>query len=140
MNNILFLSEKQTRILIILFYVALFIHITVLLRYYYDNKEYFDIDFLSFNKQNSQIFNGWALSHLVLYTILGYYYPNEYLFVFIVGLLWEIYEFSYSYLNICKYIYRTLLKTDKMYIVGNIYDPLINMVGYLFGCYLSKNI
>lgn len=116
------------------------IHITVILRYYYDNKEYFDIDFLSFNKQNSQIFNGWALSHLILYTILGYYYPDEYLFIFIVGLLWEIYEFSYSYLDICKYIYRKLLKTDKMYIVGNIYDPLINITGYLLGCYLSKNI
>jgi hypothetical protein len=131
-------SKKQNKILFILFFIAVIIHISIILRYYYDKYQYFDIDFLSFNKQNSLIFNGWALSHLILYIIIGYFFPNEYLFVFIIGLIWEIYEFSYSYLDICKNIYTTLLKTNKMYIVGNQYDPLINMIGYFIGCQLFK--
>jgi hypothetical protein len=140
MTSLLYFSEKKKNILLILFIIALFIHISIVIRYYFDKNDYINIDLLSFNKNNSLIFNGWTLSHLICYIIIGYYYPNEYYYIFIIGILWELYEFSYSYLDICKNIYRLLLKTDKMYIVGNIYDPLINLLGYFIGCYLSKNI
>ena len=129
---ITFLTQKRLNILKICSIIAIIIHVFVLIRFFFD-KLSINLDILAFNKQNSLIFNGWALSHLILYIFIGYYYPDEYLFVFIVSILWEFYEYSYMYINFFKNIYYKILKTEKMYILGNPYDPLINIIGYYIG-------
>lgn len=129
---ITFLTQKRLNILKICSIIAIIIHVFVLIRFFFD-KLSINLDILALNKQNSIIFNGWALSHLILYIFIGYYYPDEYLFVFIVSILWELYEYSYMYINFFKNIYYKILKTEKMYILGNPYDPLINIIGYYIG-------
>jgi hypothetical protein len=78
--------------------------------YYKCNKKndfYIKYDILSknYNFTNNKILDnyldGLALSHLILYFILAYIYPSEWIFLIIIGILWELIEYilSVKYLN-----------------------------------------
>lgn len=131
-------TNKRKNILNILFIIGILLHFFGLLRIIFNNYK-INIDILSYNKDKSLLFNGWTLSHLLLYIYIGYKYPDEYLFIFIIGLLWELYEFSYDYIDFFKNIVFKLLKTNKLYILGNPYDPLVNIIGYFIGSQILKH-
>ena len=134
------LNNKKLKILYFLFIVCIILHLFSFIRCTF-LKFGINIDFLSYNKQNNLILNGWATSHFILYLIVGYLYPNEYLYVFSLGIIWEIYEYLFAKDKIfISNIYKFLCgeKDGIMQMVYNKYDPLINLVGYIIGNFLSK--
>jgi hypothetical protein len=92
---------------------------------------------IKFRKNNKKLESGiffgscidyWHLLHLLLYIIIGLLMPNKYLFIFIISILWEIFEhISFKYIiNSCNNI-----------ICGRIEDIFINIIGYSIGSYLT---
>ena len=41
----------------------------------------------------------WGLSHIILFFIVTYIYPNRYIFIMLCGILWEIIEYITKILN-----------------------------------------
>lgn len=127
--------SQYKEIIYFLFIIGTILHTFALLRCQL-LKYNIDIDFLSINKKNNLILNGWALSHLLLYIYIGYIYPNNYFVIIIMSLLWEYYEYLFSkdkifmtklYISICGE------KDGKMQMLHNTYDPFINLFGYFIG-------
>ena len=53
-------------------------------------------NYLSFDILEQKIFwnfNYWGLSHIISFFILTLIYPNYWIFLFIMGILWEIFEY-----------------------------------------------
>lgn len=46
-------------------------------------------------------FSSWPLTHLVMYTVLGFLFPNLWPLFFVIGVIWEIMESS-----VCKVVGR----------------------------------
>jgi hypothetical protein len=59
------------------------------------------------------IFNGWNLSHLLVYMILTIIFPEYFIFLFIAGIIWEIFEIYFG--------------------VDNWLDILWNLMGIILG-------
>lgn len=47
-------------------------------------------------KIGKQCCSYWPISHFVLFLILGYMYPNDFVFFTLLGILWELIEFTLS--------------------------------------------
>ena len=61
------------------------------------------------NKFNNIIYDYWGISHIILFFIVTYLFPNRYIFITICGILWELIEHITRY--IVNYIYiKNLLK------------------------------
>jgi len=81
-------------------------------------------------KINGLIFNGcldiWHYSHIILYILIGLLYPNDYLFVFIISIIWELYEhFMFKYL-----VKKSNCNENSCL---RIEDILLNLLGYFIG-------
>lgn len=63
--------------------------------------------------------NGWSLVNIVIYFIIGFTLPGQYLLIIILAF---IYEFLQQYLG-----------NHSMYIIG----PLVKITGYSIGSFLS---
>tara|TARA_B100001142_G_C14232139_1_gene615833 strand:+ start:427 stop:891 length:465 start_codon:yes stop_codon:yes gene_type:complete len=57
------------------------------------------------NKFNLLIYDYWAISHIILFFIVTYLFPNRYIFITICGIVWELIEHSIRY--ILNYLYIT---------------------------------
>jgi len=55
------------------------------------------------NKFNLFIYDYWAISHIILFFIVTYLFPNRYIFITICGIVWELIEHSIRY--ILNYLY-----------------------------------
>ena len=73
----------------------------------------------------------WALTHIMLFFIVTYIYPNRYIFIMLCGLLWEIIEY------ISGYIIKKL-NYDKWW-YGRAEDILYNAIGVILAL-LTKSI
>ena len=40
--------------------------------------------------------DGWSGSHFILFLVIGYLYPDEYIFAFVMGVIWELFEHYYG--------------------------------------------
>jgi len=86
-------------------------------------------------------FDGWSITHLLFYMLLGYLYPKYLILTFILGALWELFEH-------CTRIYKPKLLfgigdcstndgiTDKWW-YGKWSDLFVNATGLLIGQYLK---
>lgn len=59
--------------------------------------------------------DGWNISHLVLYFIIGLFIPNAHIYIIIISILWEIVEY--------------ILTWRAKWIL----DPVVNLFGYFLG-------
>jgi hypothetical protein len=81
-------------------------------------------------KINGLIFEGcldiWHYSHILLYILIGLLYPNDYIFVFIISIIWELYE---------HFMFKYLVKKSNCNEISclRIEDVLLNLLGYLIG-------
>lgn len=101
------------------------------------------------NKFNHIIYDYWGLSHIILFFIVTYLFPNRYIFITICGILWELIEhiiryiLNYIYINnLLNNYYHTILdnyvkKKREKYITSNNWwygrpeDILYNSVGII---------
>jgi hypothetical protein len=87
--------------------------------------------------------DGWSVSHLIFYGFIGYLYPDYLITVMICGILWEIFEFCYGYYkpNYLK-IFDNCITTDQKekWWYGKFSDLIVNLLGFIVGSYLGKNI
>lgn len=72
--------------------------------------------FFGENRCNEGDINIWTLMHFIIYLIAGIFFPNRYIFFFIISLLCELFEL-------------TIVAYNAKWVI----DPLFNMLGYLVG-------
>lgn len=87
----------------------------------------------------------WSILHTALYFILGYMFPNRYLFFFLAGVLWEAYESYSGKYDIMLFGYKINKDTDKNsdeagseWWYGRALDICVNMFGYIMGTYYAN--
>ena len=109
------------------------------------------------NKFNHIIYDYWGISHIILFFIVTYLFPNRYFFITICGILWELIEHITRYIlnhiyikNLLNNYYHTKLenyvkKKKKKYMTsdnwwyGRPEDILYNLIGTILAL-IIKNI
>lgn len=137
-NNLIKLNKFK--IFIIYFSIAMILHLYKFVICILKIKDLFSI-----NKDKSLILNGWTIIHFVLNILIGYFLcktNSDFIFAFLLGCLWELYEYIYSLnppilIDIYKYICK---EGTKKIILYNPYDIFINLFGLIIGLFLSKYI
>lgn len=83
--------------------------------------------------------DGWGLSHLLFYAILGYLFPNRLLFITILGISWEFVESMFKdhpfYLSKCNYLESD--DTDGWW-YGRWQDIVMNTSGIIIGAWIAS--
>tara|TARA_X000000368_G_C23021376_1_gene708142 strand:+ start:1104 stop:1565 length:462 start_codon:yes stop_codon:yes gene_type:complete len=95
----------------------------------------------NFNKKFK--LDGWSITHLAFYLLIGYKYPNTFVLTFILGVLWEFFE---KYIEIYKpkilqnwgLCETTDGKIKMKWWTAKVSDIFINSLGFLIGMYLHK--
>jgi hypothetical protein len=84
--------------------------------------------------------DGWGLSHLGFFMLLGYLFPSMLFFSFLLGVAWELIEYSMKdhpfYLSSCKYDMTTHKGEGWWY--GRWQDIVMNATGLGMGYALKK--
>jgi hypothetical protein len=73
----------------------------------------------------SKSFNMYSILHVLIYGVLGYFIRNEWLFVIIISILWEVLEYILNKLS-----NNSLWKEIK---INKILDVILNLLGYYIG-------
>ena len=85
-------------------------------------------------KVNGIFFNScvdyWHLLHIVLYILIGLLYPNDYILILIISIIWELYE---------HFMFKYLIKKSNCneFSCLRIEDVFLNLFGYFIGSSLS---
>ena len=84
--------------------------------------------------------SAWPLSHFVMFMILGFFFPDCWLTLFIMGLLWEGWEFISGTFQKKHYVKNDgkMQYTEKWW-QANIYDIFFNGAGILVG-YVARKL
>lgn len=86
---------------------------------------------------NGICFNGcfdlWHITHILLYIIIGIIYPDNYLLIFIISIIWEFYE---------DYMFKYIIKNSNCndIICLRFEDIILNLFGYFIGSNIEKLI
>lgn len=90
----------------------------------------------------SNYLDGWGITHFLFFAFLGYTFnkPQYLIFAFILGVLWEIIEFSLKdkpfYVSNCKY--KAVTNNGEGWWYVRYEDITMNTIGLLFGYYISS--
>lgn len=92
--------------------------------------------------------DGWSMTHIIWNMLIGYLFPktNELIIVFILGLLWELFEHyagkqRQGWLGgygDCNDLLTDNTKTGNWW-YGKYSDIICNTIGLLLGSYIRKN-
>lgn len=88
--------------------------------------------------------NGWSLTHLLFYTLIGYTFKSNYLvYAFLLGCLWELFEYYYGekrpgWLDGYGDCNMKTNKLDGRWWYGKWSDILINTLGLFLGAYIRN--
>jgi len=85
--------------------------------------------------------DGWSITHIIFFMILGYNFPNTFILSIIIGILWELCEYTLGKNRIPLLEECYNLSTDKQ--DGNWWyakwsDVLLNIIGFLIGKAIHK--
>lgn len=88
----------------------------------------------------SNFLDGWGISHLLFYMALTYVYPHEWMFISVIGVLWEVLEHTVKdkpfYLSKCNY----KLETNRGgWWYGRWEDIVMNSIGVVIGYHLGQS-
>ena len=79
--------------------------------------------------------DGWGISHLLFFALLGFHFPTKLLFCFALGVVWEMVEYSMQshpfYLSKCNYDMQTHKGEGWWY--GRWQDIVMNTCGLWIG-------
>lgn len=87
--------------------------------------------------------DGWSMTHFVFFLFLGYLFPGNFLFILILGSSWELIEYWIGKNN--KSLMSGFdcnlnkLKQDEWW-YGKISDLFVNLLGYMIGSYIARNL
>lgn len=87
----------------------------------------------------NQFLDGWGILHFLFFMAISYMYPTHLLFIFVMGILWEIIESIFHehpfYISKCSYN----LATDQVagWWYGRWQDIIMNTLGMILGYNLS---
>jgi len=91
--------------------------------------------------------DGWSITHIVFFALLGYLYTKHFVIIMIMGILWELIEDNVmhiltkdiSFLN-CKILTTDNVnsKTNNIWWFGRFSDVLMDLFGFGIG-YLIRN-
>ena len=117
-------------ILVIIIVLIVIVCYHQFLKRIYGSSDYRDYDLLQINLiefpgENNNV-NLWKLSHVLFYFVLGWYFPQYWKIVIIIGILWEIIEISAGVLTKNKWWY------------GCASDILANVFGFAMGVTLRS--
>ena len=93
-----------------------------------------------FPKPLKNYLDGWGLFHFLFYALLTSLYPNYWIHIFIIGILWEIIETSVKnkpfYIGKCN----VNISTDELngWWYGRYEDIIMNSFGQLFGYWIAN--
>ena len=87
--------------------------------------------------------DGWSLTHVLFYVLLGYLFPKHFVYLMLVGILWEIVEeFVLNHLKSVDYHSKCakILPRDQeaRWWFGRVSDIPMNAIGFAIGYHLSK--
>jgi len=85
-----------------------------------------------------QILDIYSIFHLIYYFIYGFYFKIKYVLIFILGILWEIFEYVLANINYTKeYLIKNWQISYKYWadknIFNKVFDLIFNMLGYHLG-------
>jgi hypothetical protein len=90
--------------------------------------------------------DGWALSHFMFYSMLGFLYPDLFGTAMLVSISWELLEFALSRFTPGKVPLHedTALVEKKADVHGDFWyakptDPLVNACAFLFGAHMRTD-
>ena len=94
-----------------------------------------------FNNSKKYGLDGWSISHLLFYMLLGYLFPNKIILTLSLGIIWELFE---TFIGIYKpNIFKDygFCSTDnsKVWWHGKFSDIIVNFIGFIIGQYLALN-
>lgn len=81
-------------------------------------------------KINGILFNScvdyWHLLHIILYILIGLLYPNNYILILFISIIWELYE---------HFMFKYLIKKSNCTEISclRIEDIFLNLLGYYIG-------
>jgi len=78
---------------------------------------------------------GWSLTHVLFFAYLGYYYPKCFNETMIIGIFWEMFEFSFGEL-FPKLLPNIAYKIDPFWTswyYGCYEDIFMNIIGFIIG-------
>ena len=106
----------------------------------FDNK----YDFLTrnYNFTNYDFLNeyldGWGISHFILFAIMVYIFPKNWILILIIGIIWEFIEILLSYNKFLNcYLLNYGRKKYTKWWYGRYQDIIMNIFGIIFGLYFN---
>jgi len=89
----------------------------------------------------NKFLDGWGVSHLLFYAVLGYSFPHRLLFITLLGVLWELLEMRFKehpfYLSKCKYEAQAPGEGYEHWWTGRWQDIVNNTVGLVLGAWIA---
>ena len=84
--------------------------------------------------------NGWSLTHIVFFGLLGYFFPKRFVLIMIIGIIWEIVEEKCMYYMIkdieilnCKKENSKISEIGSMWWFGRLSDVFMDAIGFGIG-------
>ena len=84
--------------------------------------------------------DGWGISHFVLYGIMTFIYPKYWLFIFIIGILWELFEYYLEHNLILNCYVLNDSNIKQKYWYARYQDIIMNTLGILVALLLKNRI
>ncbi len=82
------------------------------------------------------------INHFALYCMLGLIYPDKYIIVLIISIIWELFEYIISYNKKLNTIVKKYWFVPERYWneikINKIIDLIVNFLGYYVGSLLYK--
>jgi len=88
----------------------------------------------------NRFLDGWGIAHFIFYGMLGYLFPSHWVFITVLGVMWELVEMMFKehpfYLSKCSYDTDASKKEGWWY--GRWEDIIMNSLGLSLGIMLSR--
>lgn len=85
----------------------------------------------------SATFDIFIINHMIFWCIIGYFYPNKYFIVIVLGILWELFEKFIVYNKTLYYFVKKYWPVPEKYWnetnKNSIIDIFANLLGYYIG-------
>tara|TARA_B100001093_G_scaffold204157_1_gene196251 strand:+ start:114 stop:569 length:456 start_codon:yes stop_codon:yes gene_type:complete len=147
LGSLLSTIKKEVKFLDKMYFFLLFLSVSFILFYgkyrcdhIKDHKDLLDFDI--FKNSRKYELNGWSISHLLFYMLLGYLYHEVLFITMFLSIIWELLEtfvgkYKPKFMDGWGFC-QTEKKQTKVWWYGKFSDPFINLFGLLLGSHLYR--